>query len=518
MIGTLAAVGLVANVGAVVVALYLSAVLLKRASRQRGEMSQVCVVTGSLLVPLLLVSWFVYDGDLSALISSPDENPANWWVLPITAGDGEEATSVNLLRAGVSIAVLFAAATVLVGIGSSLYYRRKHTEFLSIHKALIKWPIVIIGCLIVLKIDLGTILLGTSVAVIGIGFVLKETLENIFTGISVEMEGTVQRGDWIQVQDDVGIVYEKTWRATKIQTLTDKSITIPNRLLGSEVVTNYDRPERPHARLIYVGASYKDPPVKVKEILRSILIREDEVLDEPLPVVRTKSYDDFSINYEMKYWIDSYSQHNNIEDRIMTRIWYAFRFYGVEIPFPIRNVHLKEREQLASESAAIEAGSQSRMDFLGALETFASLTAKELDFLAQNAFQREYGPGEHVIHKGEVGDALHVVREGSCEAVLPEGRRAPLEEGRYFGEMGLLNPGPRTADVVASARGATVMRIDKHCMDVLFRANPGLREQFEKVEAIRREELPVEAATDTSRALPLLVRLQRGARDLLVPW
>ena len=142
---------------------------------------------------------------------------------------------------------------------------------------------VLIGCLVVLKIDIGTILLGTSVTVVGIGFVLKETLENLFTCMSLEMEGTASRGDWIRHGDDTGVVYEKTWRATKIRTLADVSITIPNRLLGMEKIHNFDRPRQYHARLLTVGASYDDPPVRVKEILRTILIRQPLVLSSPAP-------------------------------------------------------------------------------------------------------------------------------------------------------------------------------------------------------------------------------------------
>ena len=40
---------------------------------------------------------------------------------------------------------------------------------------------------------------------------------------------------------------------------------IRNRLLGTEKIHNYNRPGGPHARLLSIGTSYDDPPVKVKE-------------------------------------------------------------------------------------------------------------------------------------------------------------------------------------------------------------------------------------------------------------
>lgn len=503
---------------AVLTTAYTCAVLLKNARRFPGQLSHIPVAL-SLLLPLLLISWFAYDGNLWAVLpgSGVATDASHWWVVPI-ARHGDEVVTVNLLRAGVIIAGLFILTTLLVEAGSKLYARRHDTGLLSIHKALIKWPIVIVGCLVALKINLGAILVGTSVAVVGIGFVLKETLENLFTGMSLEVEGTVRRGDWIRHGDDIGLVYEKTWRATKLRTLDDISITIPNRLLGIDKVHNYNLPTRPHARVLTVGTSYDDPPVKVKEILRAILIRQPKVLASPAPVVRTASYDDSSIGYEMKFWILDYKSHRTIEERILTHIWYAFRFYGVQIPFPIRTLHLKEREQLQAEGQAIEDAVESRLDFLRNHVALGSLPQKDLDFLARNAFRRRYDGDEHIIRRGEIGDALYVVQEGWCEAVLPDGKRPRIEPGGYFGEMGLLSTGPRTVDVVAGAQGALVLRVDKHCMDVLFEAHPTLRAQFVKVGEDRRQELPQDQRPTVERDESALGRLLRLMGEWLRPW
>ncbi|MFT5048870.1 MAG: small-conductance mechanosensitive channel [Chlamydiales bacterium] len=509
----------VANAGAVLLTVYLCAILLKRSHSLPGQLGQIPAALALLLLPLSLVGWFVHDGDLLAMLARSDLNQdaARWWVLPI-AREGAPDVTVNLLGAGVIIAALFIVTTLLVELGSALYARRHETGWLSIHKALVKWPIVLVGCLIALKIDVGTILLGTSVAVVGIGFVLKETLENLFTGMSLEVEGTARRGDWISHGGDTGIVYEKTWRATKIRTLADVSITIPNRLLGMEKVQNYNRPKVPHARLLCVGASYNDPPVRVKEILRSILIRQPLVLSSPEPSVRTIAYEDFSITYEMKFWIRDFARHRPIEERILTHIWYAFRFYGVEIPFPIRTVHMKEREQLEAEERAIESGVESRLEFVGAHGLFGRLPRKDLDFLSRNAFRRRYEPMEQVIRAGEIGDALYLVQEGWCEAVLPDGKRPRIDPGRYFGEMGLLATGARTVDVVAGEDGALVLRVDKHCMEVLFEAHPDLRKDFVKVGLERRRELPVLGQGASAPRESGLSRVWRIGIDILRPW
>ncbi len=513
---------------AVLIAVYLMVILIRQSLKRTKDLRSVLIVAALMLLPALLLAFLYYDGNVLAVFDTNlDKQKADqWWIFEIERSEGEEegaetiVVTVNILAALIIIAALYIAMTILISIASTAYFNRKKTEWLAIHKALIKWPVVIVGCCVCLKIQIGAILVGTSVIVIGLGLVLKEMLENLFTGMALEMEGTLKQGDWIQVgaSDQVGRVYEKSWRVTKIQTLNDESITIPNRLLGTEKILNFNRPDGPHARNLYVGTSYNDPPVKVKEILRTILIREPEVLNEPKPLVRTIEYGDFAINFEMKFWIRSYARRNFIEDKIMTQIWYAFKFYGVQIPFPIRTLHMKKMEHLDAENDSIVVEVQEKLAFLSDLPYFKTLVQKDIEYMALNSFRRNYDAGECVVHKNEIGDALYVVMAGWCEALLPDGRRPRIEAGQYFGEMGLLGASPRTVDVAAGEEGALVMRIDKHCMTVLFRTYPELLDHFREIRDARKKELPSDEREESMQKVGLVKKICSGVGDFFKPW
>lgn len=502
---------------------YLFAIFLKQALRHKGEIRSVFLALALFLLPPVIAAAIIYDGNVLGAFQKTlpaNQDPANWWVIPITPEKGEP-WHLNILATLITVSLLYVGVTVFLWLVSSLFLKRRGVELLSMHRAVIKWFVVIAGAVMLLRINLWRALLAMGAVSLGLGFALKEMLENLFTGMALDREGAFHSGDWIQIGENgpIGRVYEKNWRSTKLITIKDESITVPNRLLGGEKILCFNKPDPLFARTLRVGTSYNDPPVKVKEILRDILIREPGVAKEPPPKVRTIEYGDFAITYEMKFWISDYRRHQEINDAIMTQIWYAFKFYDIQIPFPIRTVHLKERDQLFEEESKIQEQVETKYRFLECLSFFQRhLTSRDLDLLARNSFRRQYAAGEHILQRGEIGDAIYFVMEGSCEVVLPDGQRRELHPGQYFGEMGLLGARARTANVLAGRDGAVVLRVDKHCMDVLFGRYPDLLEEFKQIRDARKQELPTEEKPVVAPAPHPILRVARFMADLLTPW
>ena len=507
----------------VLLGIYLCIAFFRQSLRQRAEVRSVFLMAAFLLLPPLITAFVLYDGHILGAFDEALEgnrDPSKWYIIRILQ-EGGEPWYLNILAAMITFSSLYIGATLLISCAGFIYLKKRGIELLSMHRALIKWSLVLVGCVVLLNINLWPVLLGMGAASIVLGFALKEMLENLFTGMALDAEGAFHSGDWIRIGDSetIGKVYEKNWRSTKLLTKEDESITVPNRLLGAEKILCFNKPGSLFARKLRVGTSYNDPPVMVKEVLRTILIREPCVAKDPPPEVRTIEYGDFSILYEMKFWIRDYGEYQRINDSIMTKVWYAFKFYGIQIPFPIRSVHMKEQGQLDQEKDELQEDQEAKMGFLRNLEYFKRhLLLRDLDFLARNSFRRRYLALEHIVQKGEIGDALYIVMEGWCQAVLPDGRKPRLNVGQYFGEMGLLGARQRTADVMAGEEGAVVLRTDKHCMDVLFRTYPNLLQEFEHIRDARKEELPPDAQVLEGERIPLLRRALQYAADFLKPW
>jgi CRP/FNR family cyclic AMP-dependent transcriptional regulator len=88
-------------------------------------------------------------------------------------------------------------------------------------------------------------------------------------------------------------------------------------------------------------------------------------------------------------------------------------------------------------------------EVLAELPLFSSIAKRRLRKIAQEAQFAEYTPGDSVIVTGATADWFYVILGGKAKVVGRPGART-LSTGDYFGEMALLDGGPRSATVVAT--------------------------------------------------------------------
>ncbi len=90
---------------------------------------------------------------------------------------------------------------------------------------------------------------------------------------------------------------------------------------------------------------------------------------------------------------------------------------------------------------------------LAAVPMFSQLSAKERRHVAKALGVHEVADGVMLVRQGEAGDTFYVILEGTAKVVRNGRRIATLEAGDWFGELALLDPAPRNADVVTLGPG-----------------------------------------------------------------
>jgi small-conductance mechanosensitive channel/CRP-like cAMP-binding protein len=371
--------------------------------------------------------------------------------------------------------------------------------------ALALLALVLIGHAFFPQVNLNVFAVSSLVVGYIIGNASQDTLGNLFAGLALNAERPFQIGDWVTVGGHTGVLVDTTWRATRLRTKTDDYIVIPNSAIAKESIINHSHPTRTHGCLLQVGVNYDTPPNKVREVILGVLQEAPGVSKEPAPLVWLVSYGDSSVNFTMKFFLDDFARLETIQSGIMDRVWYAFKREGISIPYPIRD--MRQRDAAADERAQRAAGQDTIRQMLAGVELFQSLTAEELERLANSAKLHLYAAGENLCRQGEPGDSFYVIREGRV-AILVTGANgnqvtaAHLSRGGFFGEMSLLTGEPRSGTVAAET-DVEVLRVSKQDFAGLLQANAGLAGRLAIVIQQRIEERRLAMATsNTPEAAP----------------
>lgn len=213
---------------------------------------------------------------------------------------------------------------------------------------MIRYIIVLIGLFVILQtigIDLSSVTILAGALGVGIGFGLQNVTNNFVSGLIILFERPIKVGDRIEVGDVYGDVMKIAMRATTILTNDNITIIVPNSEFISSIVINWSHNDRDIRINIPVGVSYNEDPETIRKILLEIVHEYPGVLDHPKADVLFEKYDDSSINFNLRVWTSEYINRPGVlKSQLYYEIFKRFRKEGIEIPFPQRDIHIKNTE------------------------------------------------------------------------------------------------------------------------------------------------------------------------------
>ncbi len=196
---------------------------------------------------------------------------------------------------------------------------------------------------------------------VGIGFGLQNIVNNFVSGLILLFERPIRTGDWIIVGNTEGYVKRISIRSTHIQTFDRADVIVPNSDLISNQVTNWMLYE-PRGRIkVPVGVAYGSDTEKVREVLLEVAHEHPRVISDentPAPNVLFLRFGDSSLDFELRCHIDQIDYRLQVVSDLNFAIDKAFREHGIEIPFPQRDVHV--RDWSAPEKQAPVSGEKKR--------------------------------------------------------------------------------------------------------------------------------------------------------------
>lgn len=353
-----------------------------------------------------------------------------------------------------------------------------------------------------LNIQLTTVLATSAIITVVIGLALQETLGNLFAGLALQLDPAYQVGDWIHTGENLGRVEEVTWRATKLRTLDNDLIIIPNGQIGKEKLTNHSYPLGPHATRVIVKVTYGIPPNKVDSVVKESLLRVPNVTMEPAPDIRLNAFLEYAVEYQIKFFIMDYGLLEPTLSAVRKSLWYHFRRNGIEIPVPIRNVFLHDRqEQYDSREIILQHLNES----IGKVYLFSSLEEEERRMIVAHLSELNFAANELIIREGDTDDSFFIIEDGEVEVFIapaPGQKKVltTLKAGDFFGEIALLTGEKRTASVRA-INEVRVYQLKKENFKKVLESKPEILDEISSVLSRRKDELEVLMAQTTEEGV-----------------
>lgn len=198
--------------------------------------------------------------------------------------------------------------------------------------------IVTIGTLGIDTTSFAALLAGGGMA---IGMALNGTVQNFAGGIMILIFKPFKSGDYIEAQGFAGTVSEVTITSTKLTTVDNRIIIIPNGALSNGTINNYSDQKFRRVDLT-VDVEYGTSSDAVKAVLHSIVKEDARILSEPAePFIALSSLKDSSIQFTMRLWVKS-SDYWGVYFDTTEKVYNELPKNGIHFPFPQLDVNIKQ--------------------------------------------------------------------------------------------------------------------------------------------------------------------------------
>jgi small-conductance mechanosensitive channel/CRP-like cAMP-binding protein len=351
-------------------------------------------------------------------------------------------------------------------------------------------------------VNVTSIVATSAVVTAVIGLSLQATLGNVVGGISLQLDDSVNEGDWVELENKTqGQVKKIRWRHTVIETRDWDTLIVPNGQLMSQaikVLGKRDGQPLQHRMWVYFNVDFRYSPA---EVMRAV---NDSLQGAPLVGVASEPkphcicYDlardnrDSFCYYAVRYWLTDLARDDPTSSLVRERIYAALKRAQIPLAIPAKAVFVSPDDMEHRDRKRMRE-LESRTAALAAIDLFANLSEDEQRTLASSARLAPFSPHEVITRQGATAHWLYVLLKGTAavRVATSEGEDrqvAILEAPSFFGEMALMTGQPREATVIAEC-DVECLRVDRKDLESIIKNRPEIASEISVVLAKRRVEL-----------------------------
>ncbi|QXD14614.1 mechanosensitive ion channel family protein [Rhodocaloribacter litoris] len=194
-------------------------------------------------------------------------------------------------------------------------------------------------------INITALLAGFSIVGIAVGFAAKDTLENFISGVTILLDRPFRVGDRIVIEGIYGTVEEITLRSTRVRTLNNEILVMPNIQMINQKLINHTMLGILRVEIPF-GIAYKEYPEEARKVVLRLTEGDDRLHPNYPPECVVTGLGDSSVDMSLRLYLKNPLQEMQIKYEYVEKVREALRAADIEIPFPHRQLFLDEAKGL----------------------------------------------------------------------------------------------------------------------------------------------------------------------------
>lgn len=236
-----------------------------------------------------------------------------------------------------------------LGIGGSGPLAARAT---GVVRQVVRIAIFAVGLLVLLStlgISITPVLTTVGIGGLAVALGLQEVLASVFAGVQITLTGNIRIGDFVRLESgEEGYVEDIHWRATRLRTLANNLVLIPNARLAQNVVANYSLPSKDLAVLVSVGVHYESDLEHVErvtiEVARRVMTTVAGGVPAFEPFIRYHTLGASSIDFTVILRALEFTDSFLIKHEFIKTLLRAYATEGIVIPLPIQAINLAQEK------------------------------------------------------------------------------------------------------------------------------------------------------------------------------
>lgn len=198
---------------------------------------------------------------------------------------------------------------------------------------IIAWTFIMVTVLAQFGIDVTALVAGLSIVGLALGFAARDSLENFISGVTIMIDRPFRVGDQVVVDGTYGMVREITLRSTRLRTLNNEVMVMPNTLMINQKLINPTLMGVVRVEVPF-GIAYKESTEAARSVILQLPNSDPRIAgDHPVEVVVT-DLGSSSVNMVLRFYIRDTSNEVPLKAEYTEKVFKALKSAKIEIPFP----------------------------------------------------------------------------------------------------------------------------------------------------------------------------------------